>query len=65
MGLLVSEPVITWWSICVIGIGSVLGITVGISHRNYSIIEFTWTCTICWLCEKTEEKYFEVKAGAE
>lgn len=52
------EPFLIVWSMCVIGIGSVLDIRVGISHRNFNVIEFTRFCTISWICEKTGEYLF-------
>lgn len=52
------EPFLTLWSMNVIGIGSVLDIRVGMSHRIFNVIEFTRFCTLCWIFEKTEEYLF-------
>lgn len=65
MGLLVSQPFTTLWSLCVTGIGSVFGNTIGISHRNCTVTEFTRTCTIVDYIRKLKKDFFKAKAHTE
>lgn len=44
---------------------SIFIIGVGLSNRNYTVLEFMWTCMMCWLCEKLKESVFEAKTDAE